>query len=287
MPVIWEIDFYSRPVLDDQQKKLWEVLICESPLEINTRLDSLFHYSQFCSNTEVNSVVLSKAIQEAIAQAPKPPDKIRFFRRQMTNMIARGCQEAGVPSYASRRTLALNAWIQERMETVYPAMPNYQAGTNPSVNAPLNPPQPLPDALIGQQWAFVTLEAGAFADMPEWKIDFGEAFPLELAKIDPKALIPGIIVFSPRALPLAAWMSGLELASLHLSDEAPARLLLETGISDTWILANLPKPQLKQEAEAFEVAKKEANGVHFLAVQANPQAEEFTGFWLMREVDLT
>lgn len=287
MPVIWELDFYSRPVLDEQQKKLWEVLICETPLEVNTRLESLFRYSQFCSGTEVNSVVLCKAIQEAIAQAPKPPDKIRFFRRQMTNMITRGCQEAGIPIYPSRRTLALRAWIQERMETVYPTMPTYQAGTNPSVSPPLNPPQPLPDALIGQQWAFVTLEANAFADMPDWSIDFSEAFPLELAHISSETPIPGIIVFSPRALPLAAWLSGVDLGSLHLSDEEPFRLLLETGISDTWILANLPKPQLQQEAQAFETAKKRANGVHFLAVQANPQAEEFAGFWLMRELEWT
>ena len=32
--IVWELDFYSRPVLDEEGKKLWEVLICESPNSI-------------------------------------------------------------------------------------------------------------------------------------------------------------------------------------------------------------------------------------------------------------
>ncbi|MEO0970614.1 MAG: Tab2/Atab2 family RNA-binding protein, partial [Cyanobacteria bacterium J06639_18] len=34
MGSIWELDYYSRPILDEDQKKVWEVLICESPLDI-------------------------------------------------------------------------------------------------------------------------------------------------------------------------------------------------------------------------------------------------------------
>lgn len=286
MPVIWELDFYSRPVLDEQQKKLWEVLICESPLDITTRPDSLFRFSQFCSNTEVNSVWLRTALEEAIAQAPKPPDKIRFFRRQMGNMIMKGCQDAGIPAYASRRTLALYQWIEQRMQDVYPTLPNYQAGANPSVSIPSSPPKPLPDALIGQQWALVSLETSAFADMPEWEIDFGEAFPLDMVGLAPDTKVPGIIIFSQRALPLAGWLSGLELAFIRVSKETPTQLLLETGAGDSWTLANLSSAQLKKEAQAFETAKQNANQVHFLAVQSNPQSESFTGFWLMQELNL-
>ncbi|MEB3214919.1 MAG: Tab2/Atab2 family RNA-binding protein, partial [Nostocales cyanobacterium 94392] len=29
---IWELDYYSRPILDENNKKIWEVLICETPL---------------------------------------------------------------------------------------------------------------------------------------------------------------------------------------------------------------------------------------------------------------
>lgn len=285
MTTIWELDFYSRPVLDENNKKLWEVLVCESPSEVNTSVDSLFRYSEFCSGTEVNSVRLRTALNNAIAQAPKPPDKIRFFRRQMTNMITKACQEADIPAYPSRRTLVLDQWIQQRMQDVYPTMPNYQDSKNPSVSLQSTPPRPLPDALVGEKWMFVTLEATVLREMPEWEIGFSEAFPLELAGLAPETPIPGLIVFSNRALPMAAWMSGLELAFLKFINTPPC-LVLETGADDAWSLANLAKPALQTEASRFEAAKANANGVHFLAIQSAPNVESFAGFWLLRELNL-
>ncbi|MBW4452268.1 MAG: Tab2/Atab2 family RNA-binding protein [Nostoc indistinguendum CM1-VF10] len=286
MGSIWEIDFYSRPILDDNQKKIWEVLVCESPLDISTKVDSLFRYAQYCSSTQVNSVWLRTALQEAINQAGKAPIKIRFFRRQMNNMITKACQDLGIPAQPSRRTLLLNQWLEQRMEEVYPQEAGYQGGTNPSVRLEKPLPQRLPDALEGQQWKFVTLDAADFAEMPEWEIDFGEAFPLELAKVSPEARIPGILIFSPRALPLAAWMSGLELAFLRFDTSEEARLLLETGVTESWIVANIKKPQVLAEAKAFEEAKQKANGVHFIGVQSDPEAQSFAGFWLLQEVNL-
>ena len=53
---IWELDFYSRPILDENKKKLWEVLICESATDVAQSPDSLFRYSQFCSSKTVNSI---------------------------------------------------------------------------------------------------------------------------------------------------------------------------------------------------------------------------------------
>jgi hypothetical protein len=285
MTTIWELDFYSRPVLDENNKKLWEVLVCESPSEVNTSVESLFRYSEFCSGTEVNSVRLRTALNNAIAQAPKPPDKIRFFRRQMTNMITKACQDADIPAYPSRRTLVLNQWIQQRMQDVYPTMPNYQDSKNPSVSLQSTPPRSLPDALVGEKWMFVTLEATVLTEMPEWEIGFGEAFPLELAGLAPETPIPGLIVFSNRALPMAAWMSGLELAFLKFIHTPPC-LVLETGADDAWSLANLAKPALQTEASRFEAAKANANGVHFLAIQSAPNVESFAGFWLLRELNL-
>ncbi|MCC5618189.1 Tab2/Atab2 family RNA-binding protein [Nostoc sp. CHAB 5836] len=241
MGSIWEIDFYSRPILDANQKKIWEVLVCESPLDIGTKTDSLFRYAQYCPSTQVNSGWLRTALQEAINQAGKAPIKTRFFRRQMNNMITKACQDLGIPAQPSRRTLVLNQWLEQRMEEVYPQEPGYQGGTNPSVRLEKPLPQRLPDALEGQQWVFVTLDATDLAEMPEWEIGFGEAFPLELAQVSPEARIPGILIFSPRALPLAGWMSGLELAFLRFDTSEEARLLLETGVTESWIVANIKK----------------------------------------------
>lgn len=78
MGSIWELDFYSRPILDENQKKVWEVVICESPLDIRTKTDSLFRYAQYCPSTEVNSAWLRTAIQEAISKAGKHQSKSAF-----------------------------------------------------------------------------------------------------------------------------------------------------------------------------------------------------------------
>jgi len=287
MGTVWELDYYSRPILDDNEKRLWEVLVCESPLEADRRSETLFRYAQYCPSTQVNSLWLQEALQNAIAQAPQPPDEIRFFRRQMTNMINKACEDLGIPCEVSRRTFALNHWLQERQQLVYPDHPGFQPGATPSVSYETTAPQPLPDALVGQQWAFVTLEVSAFAEMPDWEIAFTRAFPLTMLRLAPDTKIPGLVIFSQRALALAGWMSGLELAFLKMDDRgAKPRLLLETGMSDRWILANLVTPQLQSEAQGFEQAKQAAQQVHFLAVQSDPEAESFAGFWLLQELNL-
>ena len=284
MGKIWELDFYSRPILDENKKKVWEVLICESPLEVGDDADSTFRYAQYCSSTQVNSVWLRQALEEAMAQSGQSPQKIRFFRTQMNNMITKACNDLGILVAPSRRTFTLNRWLDTRMREVYPNHPGFQANVpNPSVQMPTQAPESLPDALVGQQWAFVTLEASAFEEMHEWEIDFREAFPLKNLGITADTKIPGLIIFSPRALPLAGWLSGLDLGSIKIDSEKD-RLLLETGVSDRWILANLKERALLTEAKGFEQAKQKAQGVHFLAVQSDPQAESFAGFWLLQEM---
>ena len=284
MGSIWELDYYSRPILDENNKKIWEVLICETPLDTSTKTDSLFQYAKYCSSTTVNSVWLQTALQEAIEKAGEAPVKIRFFRRQMNNMITKACLDIGIPAQPSRRTLALNQLLQQRMEEVYPQEPGFQGGSNPSVRLDAPLPQRLPDALEGDQLVFVTLSAADFADMPEWEIDFGEAFPLELAQIQPETKIPGVLIYSTnRALPIAGWLSGLELAWLRFDTSKP-RLILETGATESWILANIKNPQMQAEANNFEQAKQKANGVHFIGVQSDPNSESFAGFWLLKEI---
>lgn len=283
MGIIWELDYYSRPILDENKKKVWEVLICQSPVEVGDEPELMFRYAQYCSNQQVNSVWLRQAIEEAIAQSGQTPQKIRFFRTQMNNMIVKACNDLGIPASPSRRTFSLNRWLQERMEEVYPHHPGFQAGApNPSVQMQSEAPQPLPDALVGEQWMFVTLDTASFAEMPEWAIDFKEAFPLNIPGLTPETPIPGVIIFSSRALPLAGWIAGLELAGIKF-DKNESRLLLETGVNDSWILANLKNPKLLTEAKGFEQAKQLAAGVHFIAVQSDPEAESFAGFWLLRE----
>jgi hypothetical protein len=286
MTTIWELDFYSRPIVDENNKKLWEVLICESPTGINKSTTELFRYAEYCDNKNVNSLWLAEALQKAIVQAGQSPDRIRFFRQSMNNMITKACTDVNLSVQPSRRTFELSRWLKERMETVYPEQPGYQASSSAAIVFPTTPPQRLPDALEGKKWQFVSLPASAFAEMSEWSIDFGEAFPLENAGLKPDSIVPGLIIYSPRAVAIAAWLSGLELAAVKFDQEGAPNLVLETGVIDRWVLTPLNSKELQQEAEQFEQAKQAAQDVHFIALQTDPNVEAFAGFWLMRDVKL-
>lgn len=284
---VWELDFYSRPVLDEAGKKLWEVLICESSTGVNQSSDSLFKYTQYCSNKSVNSIWLRSAIEKAIAEAGTTPKKIRFFRRQMNNMIVKACEDAGINPVPSRRTYALNKWLSDRMINFYPQETGFDlktANTTSVQYPPLNA-IPLPDAVKGDRgdkWTFVSLAAADFDEMSDWEIGFSESFALSLLDIQPDTIIPGLIIYSPRGNPLAAWMSGLEMGYLYLEKNPLPQLRLETGLSDSWTLINLANKETVKQGTDFEIAKQKANGVHFLAVQSDPNSEAFAGFWLMK-----
>lgn len=285
---VWELDFYSRPVLDEDDKKLWEVLICESSSDMTRSPDTLFKYSQYCSSKTVNSLWLKEAIDKAIAEAGTTPKKIRFFRRQMNNMIVKACEDAGINPVPSRRTYALNKWIEERIKDVYPQEAGFDLKTAniPSVQYPPLSPISLPDAVKGDQgdkWLFVSLPATDFDDMREWEIAFQDSFALSLLNISSNTVIPGLIIYSPRATPLAAWMSGLEMGYLKLETEMLPQMRLETGLSDSWTLVNLTSKETVKQAEDFEKAKQKSRGVHFLAVQPSIKSESFAGFWLLKE----
>ena len=284
---IWELDFYSRPMFDEKKKKVWEVLICQSATDSEYQFDSAFKYAEFCSNKTVNSIWLAEAITKAIEEAGETPQKIRFFRRPMKNMITKACEDKGITPVPSRRTYALNRWFNQRLTDFYPHQPGYDASAvqSPSVQYPAINAIVLPDAIKGDRgdkWAFVSLEVSAFEEMNEWEIAFGEAFPLSLLELASETKIPGLIMFSPRATPLAAWMSGLELAFLKFENTAFPRVIMETSLSDSWILANVTDGQTLAEAKGFSSAKEKSQGVHFLAVQSNPESESFEGFWLLK-----
>ncbi len=282
MGAIWEIDFYSRPLVDEGGKKVWELLVCESPTTTQQTSEQLFRYARYCPSDRVNSAWLGETLQAATIEAGKSPQRIRFFRRQMNNMIMKACKDIGIPAAASRRAIALNQWLNERMTEFYPQQPNYQAANSASVQMFSDPPQPLPAALIGEKWIFASLAASQFEDMSDWQIGFGEAFPLAMVGISEQMQIPGLILYSTRAVPMAAWMSGVEVVAIRYQPAPKSTLLLDTGASESWILARLDGAT-QQEAARFETSKQQANGVHFIAIQSDPDSEEFAGFWLLYE----
>ncbi|MBD2188279.1 Tab2/Atab2 family RNA-binding protein [Pseudanabaena mucicola] len=283
MSNIWELDFYSRPLLDANNKKVWELLICDR--------DRNFEWVRECPTNEVNSEWLAKQLLDCVSSAGQTPIKIRFFRPSMTNIIMRGCKLAGITGQASRRVFTLSAWLAERMASIYPNRDGFQAvDPNPLPLKVLaaQDPKPVPDALMGERWISVSLKARDFADANEWSMDFSEL--LDIGDLDPDTIISGIIIISARATALAAWMSGVDPVFIKfernlLGDRT--QMQLEASADARWVLANLQAPKDKNaidQGAAFEKSKQNSQGFHFLAVQTSPDVEHFAGFWMLKEV---
>ncbi|MFN9857916.1 MAG: Tab2/Atab2 family RNA-binding protein, partial [Pseudanabaena sp.] len=154
MSKIWELDFYSRPLLDANNKKVWELLICDRERQ--------FEWIRECPSNEVNSEWLAKQLTECVETTGQTPIKIRFFRPSMTNIIIRGCTLAGITGQASRRVFTMSSWLAERMASIYPNREGFQAvDPNPLPLKVLaaQDPKPIPDALMGESWILVSLKA--------------------------------------------------------------------------------------------------------------------------------
>lgn len=110
----WELDCYSRPVLVDGKKKLWEVLVTDS--------NGSFRYCQSLPSNQVNSKELRNVVESIIDQVETKPDTIRFFRGAMFNMINIALSEVDVVAKPSRCTFELASWLEERHAEIYPEM---------------------------------------------------------------------------------------------------------------------------------------------------------------------
>lgn len=277
----WELDFCSRPIIDERGKRVWELLICDATRGLE--------YAEYFPNNRINSVELGRALKRVMEERGLgTPEKIRFFRGQMQTIISRACAEIGVTPTPSRRCLALQGWLEDRNATVYPQHPGYDANAPPLVTFDEGMPQELPDALRGEQWNFVKLPLDAVVEESRLVTAgkaFGAVFDLDTAnvKLPGDTVVPGVVVFSRRAAALAGWMNGLELANVSVNKDI-GLLFLETGVSTRWQYATYRvNTSTTQEAKAWEAAKAAAGGVHFLAVQPDPDSDEVEGFWMLRE----
>lgn len=278
----WEIDFCSRPLLDERGKKVWELLICDQ--------DRKFEYSEYFPNSKINSSELKKAIERVLSQpGAVKPDKARFFRGQMQTIISKALSDMSIKPVPSRRCFTIMSWLEERLETVYKKEAGYNDKAMTLFNLDLGAPEALPDALRGEKWAFVQLPLGGVMDMlktVELGDMFGASFSLDsagAADLPKNTLIPGVAVFSRRAMPLAAWTNGLDIATVK-ADVERSCLILETGVNQRWRYGGWkPSPDSIEEARGWEEAKGEVNGLHFLAVQPDPDSDELNGLWLLQD----
>lgn len=98
----WELDFSSRPLLDERKKKVWELLICDP--------ERTFEYSQYFPNNKVNSAELKQAIENLLnREGSRLPRRVKFFRGQMKTIISRALNELEIPIVPTRRCFALTS----------------------------------------------------------------------------------------------------------------------------------------------------------------------------------
>jgi len=290
----WELDCYSRPVIREGGKKLWDVLITDST--------GSFQFCKTLPSNKVNSKELRQTIEELTEddRIETKPSTIRFFRGAMFNMINIALSELDVIGRPSRCTYSVAQWLEERHKDVYPNMEGYRStmgasgggGGLGSAGVPsfldVRTPVKMPDALRGEKYAFVALPLAEFlpgGDINENNIGVGRLCTLSdsLLKDLPPAdtFVQGVVILTQRPDALAAWLAGTEFASMSC-DLRKRSLIMDTNIDTRYLMARLNDDQ-REEGVAFMEGKDALNGLHFVCVQRD-EDDEPAGFWLMREL---
>jgi len=276
----WELDCYSRPVLVDGKKKLWEILVTDS--------SGCMRVCRALPSNKVNSREVRRVVEEIINDSNVKPSTIRFFRGAMFNMINIALSEIDVIAKPSRCTFALAQWIEDRNRDVYPKMEGYQptmsgiggiGGTFLDIQTAVK----LPDALRGEKYAFVGLPLAEFIEngsINEDNIGVGRLCPVDEG-LPADSFVQGVVILTSRAKALASWLAGTEIAGVK-ADLRKRELVMETDIDNQYLMAKLNDDQRK-EAANFEEGKDALNGLHFISVQRD-EVDDPAGFWLLREI---
>jgi len=276
----WELDCYSRPVLVEGKKKLWEILMTDS--------SGSMRICKTLPSNKVNSREVRRVVEDIIDQSDVKPDTIRFFRGAMFNMINIALSEIDVIAKPSRCTFALAQWIEERNRDVYPEMEGYQStmsgiggigGTFLDIRTAVK----LPDALRGEKYAFVGLPLAEFVEggsISSENIGVGQLCLVD-SRLPADSYVQGIVILTSRAKALASWLAGTEVAGMK-ADLRKRELVMETDIDNQYLMAKLNNDQ-RREAAIFEEGKDALNGLHFISVQTDENNDP-AGFWLLREI---
>jgi RNA-binding protein Tab2/Atab2 len=268
---IWQIDFYKHTRKDEEGKPIWELLIC-SPQ------GNIIHEAN-CPQSHANSDWLTIQLQQA--GQGNLPGRIQVFRPQSVSLLSTVAEKLGIKLEATRRTNALKAELQKRF---------FDDNYDP-VKLEKLPPQTLPEYLLGDEWRFVTLGAGDlidyFGDRPIPIVDMPESFyPIHLG-IASSIPVPGMIIYGgKKSMILARW---LQEAKPFLLNYIPTELgksgglVLESGLSDRWIIATFEDEELAQAAQNYERRKQASLGLHFLVVQPDDSGMTYSGFWLLKD----
>ena len=272
-PEIWEIDFFSKPVLNEKGKKLWELVI------VNNK--GTFEHVESVPNNLINSKELRKRINFVIKSAKVKPTTIKFFRTQMFNMINIALSELELNVRPSRKTRLLSEKLKERENNVYKKMEGFKPFLR-EIDGGQNlqkTPEKMPDFLRGDSYVFATIEISSLKEVIKQRPMFLEIFQPSLP-INQDCSMPGLIILSSRAKSLSSWLNSIELFGVECDIEKKD-LILECGLDTQYLFGKIKKDQYK-ESRVFEENKKKSNGLHFIAVQSNSSNQEIVAFWLLQ-----
>ena len=282
----WELDFYSRPIIEKNGKKRWELIISSSK---SFKTEDKFLWNKICPANEVNSIWLTKSLGEALNDAEKKgwakPSKIRFWRASMKSIIKKSIENLGIEALVSRRTYELFDRIEFLEKEVYPLENGYVRGVlAPNFTSNIdNDPKPLPEAVRGDALTISELSIEELKSAQNWPIEFGDIFPIQ-ESLKNENLVPGLRLFSrDRSLALAAWFSSLEPVKLQIEKN---QLILEASEDNKWLVTDLSNKDAKVLNDKFTKTKNDSLGYQFISIQSTPFVEEFSGFWILRDIDL-
>ena len=282
----WELDFYSRPIIESNGKKRWELIICSTR---SYQTDDIFIWNKKCPANEVNSIWLTKALHEALNDARKQgwakPSIVRFWRSSMKSIIKKSLEATKIEPIVSRRTYDLLDRIEFLEKEIYPNEKGYVRGVlaPPLTSVMENSPKPLPEAVRGDALTISEISVGELKSAQNWPIEFGDIFPIQKT-LDDNKLVPGLRLFSKdRSLALSAWFSSLEPIKLIIRKN---QLILEASEDDKWLVTDLPEKDANNLSKKFLENKKNSFGYQFISIQSTPFVEKFAGFWILRDIEL-
>ena len=282
----WELDFYSRPIIEKNGKKRWELIISSTK---SFESPEIFYWNKICPSNEVNSIWLTSALKEAIIEAEvkgwRKPEKVRFWRSSMKSIIKKSLENLKLEALVSRRTYTLFERLSYLENHIYPQEKGFVKGVlAPNFAAQIvNEPKPLPEAVRGESLTFSEISISDIRTAQSWPIEFGDIFPVE-EHLKDDHLVPGLRLFSQdRAIALAAWFSSLEPVKLLIDKE---RLILEALENDKWLVTDLPPIEAQELRKKFITSKSNSLGYQFISIQSTPYIEKFAGFWMLKDIEL-
>ena len=276
---VWEIDFYRRPLQDEDGNPLWELLICDR--------ENIFKHLAFCAQSQATADWLKQQLEQLLADGQPQPERICVFRPQSFSLLEIATQSLGIRLEPTRHTPTLKRCLEER-SLLYPTYPNHTGQTYEPVTLDKPPPMPISENLLGTQWRFASLPAAdliaAFSDrlipivtMPH------EFLPLNLG-LASTVLIPGVVIDGGRrSMQLARWLEKVCPISLSYISGSPDGLILEAGLVDRWVMATFDDAEMAIAAQTYEVRKQLGKGLHFLLIQPDDSGMTYTALWLLKQ----